>query len=324
LIPVRILGTASVLSGRPRTTTELAESLVPRRNPAAMERKTGIRTRYWVDEGTTMAGLGAEALGQALAASGLEARALRRIIFATSTGGDCLIPATANRVAAALGLAGSCDCLDVNNACMGFLTAFDLGARSVATGLGPVGVVVVETPSRYVTPADHRPYLVFADAAAAAVLGTGRPGEGVLAARLWNNGSLPPDTVLAHPGLTGQREFVTFVQPADDIVRIALDALCAGAKATLEEAGLRLDEVEWVLPHQPSGAMLAYIVSALGLDPARIVRVVEEIGSVGSASVPVSLDRLLRTRPVRPGDRILMVGVGAGVAHGAILYRVGT
>jgi 3-oxoacyl-[acyl-carrier-protein] synthase III len=70
--------------------------------------------------------------------------------------------------------------------------------------------------------------------------------------------------------------------------------------------------------------MLAYIVLALGLDPARIVRVVEEIGSVGSASVPVSLDRLLRTRPVRPGDRILMVGVGAGVAHGAILYRVGT
>jgi 3-oxoacyl-[acyl-carrier-protein] synthase III len=80
---------------------------------------------------------------------------------------------------------------------------------------------------------------------------------------------------------------------------------------------------EWVLPHPPNGAMLDRILDAFCLDPARVVRVVDEVGSVGAASIPVSLDRLLRTRPVRPGDRILMAGIGAGIARGAVLYRVG-
>ena len=67
----------------------------------------------------------------------------------------------------------------------------------------------------------------------------------------------------------------------------------------------------WVLPHQPNGAMLELIIAAFGLDPARVVRVVGEIGSVGSASIPVGLDRLLRTRVVPPGDRILLASVAS-------------
>jgi 3-oxoacyl-[acyl-carrier-protein] synthase III len=69
--------------------------------------------------------------------------------------------------------------------------------------------------------------------------------------------------------------------------------------------------------------MLLDIIERYDLEPARVVPVVEEIGSVAAASIPFSLDRLLRTRPVRPGDRLLMLGVGAGVSYGAILYQVG-
>jgi 3-oxoacyl-[acyl-carrier-protein] synthase III len=321
MIPVRILGTAGALPGRPKTTEELA--LAVGRNPAAVAELTGIRTRYWVEPGTRFADVGAEVLRRALDAAGLAATELRRIVFVSSLGGDAIIPATANRVAAALGLAGSCDAFDLNNACMGFLTAFDLAARSVATGLGPVGIVAVDLPSRAVTASDPRPYLVFGDAAAAAVLGPARLGEGLLGSALANNGSLPPDTVMEHPTLTGKPEYVRFNVPKGEIFRIAMDALTTATRAVLEKAGVALRDIEWVLPHQPNGAMLRAITEALGLEPARIVPVVEEIGSVGSVSVPYSLDRLLRTRPVRPGDRILMVGVGAGVSHGALLYRVG-
>ena len=61
----------------------------------------------------------------------------------------------------------------------------------------------------------------------------------------------------------------------------------------------------------------------LDLDPSRVVRVVDAIGSVASACIPAVLDRLLRTRPVRAGDRVLMAGVGGGPSAGAVLYRVG-
>jgi 3-oxoacyl-[acyl-carrier-protein] synthase III len=82
--------------------------------------------------------------------------------------------------------------------------------------------------------------------------------------------------------------------------------------------------VEWVLPHQPNGSMLAAIMRELQLDPERVVRLVDAVGSVGAASIATSLDRLLRTRPVRAGDRVLMVGVGAGISYGATLLRLGS
>ncbi|MDY7228251.1 3-oxoacyl-ACP synthase III family protein [Hyalangium rubrum] len=321
MIPVRILGTASMLPGRAVTTEELSRQLG--REPAAMMRRTGIRTRHWAEPEAKVAELGAQVLRQALEVAGLEARQLRRLLFVSSTGGEILIPASANRVSAALGLAGTCDGIDLNNACMGFLSAFDLASRCVATGLSPVGIVVVELGSRIVDASDARPYLVFGDAVAAAVLGPARPGEGLLSSVLANDGTLPPDTVLEHPVFTGRPEKVRFHVSRDEILQIAMNALSTATRTVLDQARVTLADIQWVLPHQPNGAMLRAIVEGLGIAPERIVPVVEETGSVGAASIPVSLDRLWRTRPVKPGDRILMVGVGAGVSHGALLYQVG-
>src|SRR5262249_332530 len=95
---------------------------------------------------------------------------------------DTLIPATANDVMAALGIQGACDCFDLNNACLGFLSAFDVAARGVATGQGVVAVVVAELGSRYITPDDPRPFFVFGDGAAAVVLTAGEEGGGSLGA----------------------------------------------------------------------------------------------------------------------------------------------
>src|SRR5207247_11206479 len=88
-------------------------------------------------------------------------------------------------------------------------------------------------------------------------------------------------------------------------------------------AGLRLQDIEWVLPHQPNGRLLERIIEGLSLDPARVVRVVHDVGSVSSASIPISLHRLRERGRVRPGDRILMLSVGTALACGAELVMVG-
>jgi 3-oxoacyl-(acyl-carrier-protein) synthase III len=317
MIPVRILGTASLLPGRAVTTEELARKLG--RDPATVEERTGIRMRYWVEPGTRMTDVGVEVLRRALESAKVAPTDLRRILFVTSTGGDATTPATASMIAGALGLTNSCDAFDINNACMGFVTAFDVAARSVATGLGPVAIVAVEFISRGLDPSVPRPYLVCGDAAAAAVLGGARPGEGVLGVALSNNGTLPPDTGFGQPLLTGQMEKVQFYASRHDIFQIALDALSSATLAVLKQAGVKLEEIEWVLPHQPNGALLDAIVGALHLDRAKLVPMVRDVGSVASVAIPYSLDLLMRTRNVRPGDRILMVGVGAGVSQGALL-----
>ena len=103
----------------------------------------------------------------------------------------------------------------------------------------------------------------------------------------------------------------------------AVGKIVDSTRRVLAEASMRIEDVAWVLPHQPNGTMLEGIIAALGVDRARIVPVVQEIGSVACASIAVSLDRLMRTRPVASGDHVLMTGVGSGVSWGAILYRVG-
>ncbi|MCW5954828.1 MAG: hypothetical protein KIT69_21440, partial [Propionibacteriaceae bacterium] len=111
--------------------------------------------------------------------------------------------------------------------------------------------------------------------------------------------------------------------PSARMLELALTLFRRGIDAVLAQASLSLADVEWVVPHQPNGSMLATVVEVLGIDRARVVPVVQEVGSLASASIGIGLDRLLRTRPVRPGDRILVAGVGAGLSCGALLYRVG-
>jgi 3-oxoacyl-(acyl-carrier-protein) synthase III len=322
VIPVRILGTASVFPGRLVTTAEVAARAVPPLDPAVVEAKTGIKTRWFAEPGTLVADLAAQALRGAAEAAGIDVRDLRRVILSTSQGGDIIGPATANATIHALGLDNRCDGFDVVNACMGFLTALDIGARSVATGLFPVGVVAAELLTRIIRPEDPRPWVVFGDAAAAVILGPGRAGEGLLGIQLGNDGTLAKTVYVEHPMLTREMEWTRMSIPSREMNAIVIPALRKSAEAVLSSAGETMASVDWVLPHQPNGAMLRAIVDALCVAPEKVVPVVQEVGSVLAASIPASLDHLLRTRPVKAGDRILMIGIGSGVAYGAALYRV--
>jgi 3-oxoacyl-(acyl-carrier-protein) synthase III len=323
-MPVRVAGTAAVVPGRRWTTAELVEELGGGRDASEVEARSGIAARHLAEPGDSAADLGARALRAALADARLPAEALQRIMFVDSTRGDVLIPATANRIAAALGLGGTCDCFDLSNACMSFLTAFDLAARCVVTGCRPVAIVAVEMPSRYITREDARPFLVFGDGAAAVVVDGGNDdGEAIVGCYLRNNGLLADDTGLAHPGVSGKPETIRFPMPNRRMGEIALQMIRESTDAVLSQSGLTLADVQWFLPHQPNGSLLQAIITELRLDARRVVPVVQELGSLGAVSIPTSLDRLRRTRQVRPGDRILMVGVGAGLSTGAILLQTG-
>ncbi|MFT5430626.1 MAG: 3-oxoacyl-[acyl-carrier-protein] synthase-3 [Myxococcota bacterium] len=323
-LSTRILGTASLLPGRMVTTAELSD-VMPDRTAEELEARTGIKTRAFSGPDDTTASLGATVLRDALADAGLSASELRHIILVSSTGGDFLIPATVNRLMSELGIRNSCAGFDLNNACVGFLSALDVGSRMTATGVGLVAVVVVETLSKHTRREVPRPYVVLGDAAAAVVLGAGRPNEGVLGSAFGNNGDHFGSVFLGHPGLTGETESIRFDSSNKEISKIALEGLTRSAAAVLEPAGLTWSDVEWILPHQPNGSLLTKIINHFGIDPERTVRVVDEIGSVGAASIAVGLDRLRSdsTRQISAGDRILMVGVGAGLSFGALLYQVG-
>ena len=316
MIAVAVLGTGSALPVRRVPTASLVAEAMPDRDAEEVE----AHNRRWV-EAEEAADLGAAALGGALEAAGVPARALRRIVLVTSTSGDWLIPATANAVAARLGLEDHCGCLDVNNACTGFLTALDLGGRLVATGESPVGIVASEVFSPYVGPESPRSYVVMGDVAAAAVLGPGREGQGLLATDFGNDGTCLHAATLAQSGLTGRPERIQFGVSGRTMNEYAVRDTLRSAQAVLDATGVTRADVRWFLPHQPNGAMLDLFLDALGFSSDQTFRVVDEVGSVGAASVPVALDRLFRSGRLEPGDLVLLVAVGAGISRGAVLLR---
>jgi 3-oxoacyl-[acyl-carrier-protein] synthase III len=322
MIPVRILGTASSLPGRAVSTAEVAARCVPPRDAARLEASTGISERHWVDPETLSADVGVEVLRLAIADAGVEAASIERLIFVSSAGGDWFLPATATSIIGALGLNGRCEGFDLSNACVGFLSAFDLGARSIATGTGNVAVVVVELARLAITPTDHRIYGLIGDATAALVLGPARADEGIRAVILANDAADGPTVGIPNPHRTGKFEVGTFSKTAQQMASMAVDALVRAVRTVLSRAELSLDEVEHIVLHQPNGPYLMAFIAALGIDPQRIIPIVQRTGSIGAASVAMGLDLLWHSGKVRPGDRILLASVGSPVVSGAVLYQV--
>ncbi len=329
MIRSSILGTAHALVGRQVHTDELLARAFPDRAPGPLRQRIGIDTRYWVHDHQTTAEIGAGVLGDALADARLDARELDRIILVISSGGDCLVPASANGVAHQLGLDNTCDCFDLNNACTGFLSGLDIASRCVATGSGPVAVVAVETLSRHIDPSHPRAWVVLGDAAGACILGPGDGSEGVLASHFSNRGAWQDAVYGPHPILprlpdkTPTDRFIDFHRGYQEIRELALSQLWETVDALMAQSGLAVGDIDWLAPHQPNGGLLDFILSELGVAPERTVRVVQEIGSVGAASVAVTLDRVRRQRPLAPGDTLMLLAMGGGISHGGLLWRLG-
>ena len=161
---------------------------------------------------------------------------------------------------------------------------------------------MVEPGSRYITPDDPRPYFVTGDGVAAVVLDAPRDGEGLLGLWLRNDGTTAGDVTIAHPGLTGKRETIRFHSSHAKILEIAGAAVRRSVDNVLAESGLRLADIDWMVPHQPNGPLLDAVVHAVGIDPGRVVRTVHDTGSVGAASIPIAFHRLAQSGDLRPGN----------------------
>jgi 3-oxoacyl-(acyl-carrier-protein) synthase III len=324
-LPAVIAGTGSELPARVVHTRDVVAQAFPEALPeqrARVAEKSGIETRRWLAPPETAASLASAALRRALERSGVAPAELRRIIFVSSTGGDHLVPATAHDVAGAFGLSETCDAFDMSNSCVGFLSALDVAGRSIATGIGPAAVVAAETFSRQLSPEGARAYVVLGDAAAAAVLRRAETG-GILASCLRTSERLRGKMRTALPGTPGARGFHDFDARSHELTESAVACIGAAIDDVLKKVRMSLADVPWVVVHQPNGSLFASLLERLGVDPARTINVVREIGSVGAASVAFGLDRLLRSRTFQPGERILIASVGAGTAYGALLYEVG-
>jgi 3-oxoacyl-[acyl-carrier-protein] synthase III len=319
MIYSRIAGTGSHLPARVMTNEEFARRLDT--SDAWIRERTGIVQRHIAEDSQGSSDLALHASRSALDAAGVAAADVDLIVLATSTP-DYIFPSTACLLQAKLGVKG-CAAFDVQAVCSGFVYALATADSFIRCGQHKRALVVgAEVFSRILDWNDRGTCVLFGDGAGAAVLvADSKPGihasvlraDGSHAAMLSVPGNVCRGSVVGSPFLQmdGQAVF-----------KFAVRVLDESARETVAAAGMKLEDIDWLIPHQANVRILDAVVRKLGLPREKLVATVDHHGNTSAASVPLALDEYVRAGRIRRGQRVLLQGVGGGFTWGSSLLTL--
>ncbi|MDL2339798.1 MAG: ketoacyl-ACP synthase III [Pseudomonadota bacterium] len=312
-----ILGSGSALPARRLDNEELAKQ-VDTSDEWIVER-TGIRSRYIAGEHETTGTLATAAAKAALAAAGLEARDIGLIVLATATP-DQTFPATATKVQAALGI-DDCVAFDVHAVCTGFLYALTVADSLLRSGTATKALVIgAETFSRILDWEDRGTCVLFGDGAGAIVLGAEDGERGILATKLHADGR-HNDLLYVDGGPSTTGTVGKLRMKGREVFRHAVVNLAAVMGEVLDLAGLRAEDVDWVVPHQANARILDATARKLGLPPEKVVVTVDRHANTSAASVPLAFDTAVKDGRIKAGDVVVLEAMGGGFTWGAAVLR---
>ena len=289
--------------------------------------RTGIRERHLAEEGETTATMAVEAARRALEVARLSPAQLDLIIVATVTP-DHLFPATACLVQDALG-ATHAAAFDLSAGCSGFIYALTVAAHLLETGAYQTALVIgAETLSRITDWSDRATCVLFGDGAGAVVLQAGENEGGVLATLLGADGSGGDLLMLPAGGSRWPASHRTVAEglhylrmQGREVFRFAVRKMPAATREVLEKAGLSLDEVALLIPHQANRRIIDAAARALGIPEEAVYVNLDRYGNTSAASIPIALCEAAEEGRIRPGDLVVCVGFGAGLTWGAAAVR---
>ena len=322
----RIAGTGSYLPSKCLTNFDL-ERMVDTSNEWIVQR-TGIRTRYHLSEGEDPAVMGIEAGRNALAQAGVPLAEVDLLIVAVNFP-SMICPGSAPFVAAGLGL-DQTPFFDLTAGCSGFVYGLVVANGLMESGLyNQVLLVGSEALSRVTDWTDRKTCVLFGDGAGAALLEPAPPGEGVLGSALYGDNDKALLLFLPAGGTANPATHET-VEARDHylkmegagVYRSAVSMMERSTRAALASAGVRLSDVDWLIPHQANIRIIDSLVHRLKFDRERVIMNLDRVANTSTASIPIVLDEALRSGQVVRGDIVVLTAFGAGATYGAVVMRV--
>jgi 3-oxoacyl-[acyl-carrier-protein] synthase-3 len=334
----RITGTGSHLPPRRLTNADMVALLAERGIDTSDEwivERTGIRARHYVDDGVNSSDLALQACLKALEAAGRQVGDIDLIIVATSTP-DMVFPSTATILqrklsehAAAQGQADAAGgpAFDVQAVCSGFIYALTVADAMIQTGAAQRALVVgAEVFSRILDFNDRTTCVLFGDGAGAVVLEACEhdgSGPGVLASDIHADGR--HTGILCVPGTVSGGQVLgdpLLKMDGQAVFKLAVGLLEDAARAALAKAGKTDADIDWLVPHQANIRIMQSTARKLKLPMDKVIVTVDQHGNTSAASIPLALDHGVRNGQIRPGQSLMLEGVGGGFTWGAVLVRL--
>ncbi|MCA3234342.1 MAG: ketoacyl-ACP synthase III, partial [Cupriavidus sp.] len=284
--------------------------------------RSGISARHWAESDVTSSDLAVKAAEQAIAAAGIDRQDIDLIIVATSTP-DFVFPSTACLVQQKLGITNHCAAFDLQAVCSGFVYAMSTADKFIRSGSHKnVLVIGSEVFSRILDFNDRTTCVLFGDGAGAVVL-SASDEPGILSSAMHSDGNHVD--ILCVPGnvsggaITGN---AFLHMDGQAVFKLAVTVLDKVAREAIAAAEMQADEIDWLIPHQANIRIMQGTAKKLGLPSERMVATVHEHGNTSAASIPLALDVAVRDGRIKPGQTVLMEGVGGGFTWGAVLLRM--
>jgi len=322
---VGILGTGSYVPEKVVTNFDL-EKMVETSDEWIVSR-TGIKERRVAAKEQASSDMAYEAAMQALAKAKVNPTELDLIVVATVTP-DHSFPSTGSILQDRLG-ATKAAAFDLSAACSGFLYGLSVGTSFVKTGMYKYVLVIgVESLSKITDWTDRNTCVLFGDGAGAAVLGPVEEGYGFLSFELGSDGSggnllkqqaggsrLPA----SEESVDQKLHYITMA--GSEVFKFAVKIMEQASMRVVEQAGLKKEDVDFLVPHQANMRIIDYAVRRLELQEDKVIINLDRYGNMSSASIPVALDEALSAGKIKHGDNVLLVGFGGGLTWGATLIK---
>jgi len=265
---------------------------------------------------------------QALAAAGKEPEDVDLLLVATCTP-DSLIPSTASLVQKKIG-AFNCAAMDLNAACSGFVYGLVVGSSMIGAGTYKTVLLIGAEKLHYVTDfTDRTTCVLFGDGAGAVVLEPTDESHGLLATDLGLDGSVyhilqvPVDGTMGDRGQPDSTKSGVSME-GQEVFRRAVTKMSESSLISLERAGVPLEEVDLLIPHQANVRIIDATARRLGLDESKVYVNIHSYGNTSSATIPVALTEALEEGRIKPGDTIVFAAFGGGLSWGSAVYRWGS
>lgn len=292
--------------------------------------RTGIRERRLIAPGQKLSDLALSAAQNCLAAAQCPASDLDGIIVATSTG-DHTMPAVANVLQDRLPQCRAWG-YDLVNACNGFVAALSSAVGQIESGrCQRILVVAGDVMSPYIDWQDRNTCVLFGDGCGAVLLEAGpSDGPGVYDLLMGSDGSGAEHLHIPASGsaLRPSAEVIArgdhyLKQDGRRVFHHAIRQMTAACESLLDRNGLRVTDIDLVVPHQANQRIMNAIAERLKLMPGQLVSNIERYGNTTAATVPLALSDALSCGRLRPGSRVLITTFGAGYAWGAVYLTWG-
>jgi 3-oxoacyl-[acyl-carrier-protein] synthase-3 len=286
----------------------------------------GIKERRVAAENESTSDLAFKAGEEAIKNSGVEKSQIDLIIVATATP-DRLAPSTAAIVQDKLE-AYNAVAFDIAAVCSGFLYAMSVASQFIASNVyDNVLVIGADTFSRIID-WNRRDAVFFGDGAGAVVLSHGNGGEGFLAFRLYTDGRGKYNFTVPAGGseMPATKETIEkglhyFQMNGRAVYDTATEVLPKAINQVIDDAGMTIDDITYMIPHQPSIVILKETARILGLPFEKVMTNMDRYANTSGGTIPILLDEVNRKGMIKKGDNILFAAVGSGWTYGAAILK---